>query len=486
VADGTAEPDETVIVTMGTPVNAAAGGITVHTVTIAAQQPVVSFATASQSMTELTASVGFATVTVRLSSASTQPVSIPFTFGGTATPNSDYGPGVSPLVIPAGSISGRIDLTIAGDAEPEADETIVITLGTPSNATLGTPSQHTLTIVDDDEMLRVLFAGKGFGSVATQGITPAINCATGDPLANCAATYNTGTQVTLVATPTPTGEGIFRFEGWTGTGSGFGCTTNATCTFGMTESRDVIARFSIPGAITYSPSSASFSMTFGGASPAPMDVSVINSGERPLQLDPTIPITYAESGIPAWLAVQIDKLAVDTLSPATIGVRVLSNKLGPGTYHANVIIRDSGLQFSWVLPVTLTVQPPPTAPVISNQRYDRRATNDAGNCTAPGVPVGSSFDIYFDYADVDGDAPRTLSESGLRLIWTFPAGNSDTVTTFRAAYTNGDGSAGSGWIFQCFYFGPNSYVDISVSLVDASGLRSSEAQLRITKPSGSN
>ena len=87
VADGVAEPNETVIVTMGTPTNAIATAPTTHTLTIAAQTPNVSWTAASQSVGE---GVGTATISASLSQASTQAVTVPFTVTGTANNPADY------------------------------------------------------------------------------------------------------------------------------------------------------------------------------------------------------------------------------------------------------------------------------------------------------------------------------------------------------------------------------------------------------------
>jgi hypothetical protein len=143
VADGVAEPDETVIVTLGTPTNAALGATPVHTLTIAAQTPTVSFTAAAQSVSE---GVGTATITAQLSSPSSQAVTVPFTVGGTAINPDDYSISASPLTIPAGSTTATVTVTVVADAVAEPDETVIVTLGTPTNATLGTPTVHTLTI----------------------------------------------------------------------------------------------------------------------------------------------------------------------------------------------------------------------------------------------------------------------------------------------------------------------------------------------------
>ncbi len=94
--------------------------------------------------------VGSLVATVQLSAAAAEAVTIPFTVSGTATSDSDYVALRSPLVIPSGSLSGTITLAVLDDTLQEASETVIVTLGTPTNATLGPGNSHTFTIADDD------------------------------------------------------------------------------------------------------------------------------------------------------------------------------------------------------------------------------------------------------------------------------------------------------------------------------------------------
>jgi len=50
-----------------------------------------------------------------------------------------------------------VTLTVVDDALDEANETVVLTLGTPTNATLGTTTVHTATITDNDAAPTVEF-----------------------------------------------------------------------------------------------------------------------------------------------------------------------------------------------------------------------------------------------------------------------------------------------------------------------------------------
>ena len=97
-------------------------------------------------------SVSSKAITVDLSAASAQNVTVNYAITGTATGSgTDYTLANGTLTINAGATSGTI--TIAGivdDSLDEANETVVVTLSSPSNATLGTDSVHTYTITDND------------------------------------------------------------------------------------------------------------------------------------------------------------------------------------------------------------------------------------------------------------------------------------------------------------------------------------------------
>ncbi len=158
IQDGIPEEDETIILTMGTPVNATRGVPYVHTITIltASGLPIVNFQVASQSVLE---NVGSATVRIVLSNAWSQPVVVPFTVGGTATQGAgnDYTITASPVTIPAGSVIADVVILVNNDSMDEPDETVVLTMGNPTNGVKGTTSVHTLTIIDNDNMPSVTF-----------------------------------------------------------------------------------------------------------------------------------------------------------------------------------------------------------------------------------------------------------------------------------------------------------------------------------------
>jgi len=126
----------------------AVGALTVLTSAVApAFQATVQFAAASSSVGEAGGSVQ---VTVVLSTVQTWATSVPFGVSGTAGVGSDLSTSLSPLVIPAGALSGVITVDIVQDLLYEGDENAVLRLDVPTGAVLGVTTQHLLTVVDDD------------------------------------------------------------------------------------------------------------------------------------------------------------------------------------------------------------------------------------------------------------------------------------------------------------------------------------------------
>src|SRR3972149_2481479 len=148
-ADGMNESTETVRVTV-----AAGVGYTISTpdsatvnITDNSFIPNVQFTASSQGATE---AVGPLTITAQLSAVSGLDVTIPFTVTGTAVSSDDFTITTSPVTIAAGSTTATITVTVVDDTSDENDETVIISMGTPTNATAISPAEHTITINDDD------------------------------------------------------------------------------------------------------------------------------------------------------------------------------------------------------------------------------------------------------------------------------------------------------------------------------------------------
>ena len=150
-ADTIDEVNETVNLTLTNPTGATLGTLSsaVFTINDNDNPPTAAFTSASQSKAENT---GATAVTIQLSSESGREITVPFSLSGTATgEGADYSITPSPLTIPIGQTSADISVILINDTTYESqDETLIITLGTPTNVTLGTTTTHTLTITDDD------------------------------------------------------------------------------------------------------------------------------------------------------------------------------------------------------------------------------------------------------------------------------------------------------------------------------------------------
>ncbi len=96
------------------------------------------------------------TVTAELDKTAALDVTVPFTIdaASTATQGVDYTISTTvagQVTIPAGSLtSNDITINVTDDGDVEPDETVILNMGSPSNANKGTPDSHTATIENDD------------------------------------------------------------------------------------------------------------------------------------------------------------------------------------------------------------------------------------------------------------------------------------------------------------------------------------------------
>src|SRR5205814_433386 len=92
--------------------------------------------------------------------------------GGTATGGGvDYTLASGTLTFAPGVTNQNISITVVNDTTDEDDESIQVTLSSPSNATLGATIAHTYTILDNDNPPTVSFAAAS--SSGAESVTPA-------------------------------------------------------------------------------------------------------------------------------------------------------------------------------------------------------------------------------------------------------------------------------------------------------------------------
>jgi Calx-beta domain-containing protein len=105
----------------------------------------------SQGTVQVDEGAGTLSLVVQLSAASNRQVTVQYaTGGGTATAGSDYTAKSGTLTFAPGATSRTLVISIANDTNSEPDETFVVTLSAPSNATLGAATSTTVTISDND------------------------------------------------------------------------------------------------------------------------------------------------------------------------------------------------------------------------------------------------------------------------------------------------------------------------------------------------
>ena len=153
--DTTDEADETVVVTLSDPTNAtvsSTAGSGTGTITDDDDPPTVSVAAAS--VTEGDSGSTNLTFTATLSAASGKQVMVNWAegTGGTATSGTDYTAITGgTLTFAAATTSQTFNVAVTGDVVDESNETVVVTLSSPTNATISaTAGSATGTITDDD------------------------------------------------------------------------------------------------------------------------------------------------------------------------------------------------------------------------------------------------------------------------------------------------------------------------------------------------
>jgi hypothetical protein len=122
------------------------GGISA-TFTSTTLTPTIQFSAVSAAISE---GASTATVTVQLSVAAPQAVTAPFALGGSATLGTEYTVSANAFAIAAGASSGSVTVNLLEDDVAEFGDSILFTLGTPTNAIKGSPDSFILQIEDND------------------------------------------------------------------------------------------------------------------------------------------------------------------------------------------------------------------------------------------------------------------------------------------------------------------------------------------------
>jgi hypothetical protein len=113
---------------------------------------------------------GTATITAQIGAVSDLDVTIPLLASGTATSGSDYSLSANSILIPAGATSASITLTGLSDTLPESSETVLLDIGTITNASRNGVAAIQSTI-SDVALPGVTLTRQGTGDVSENGGT---------------------------------------------------------------------------------------------------------------------------------------------------------------------------------------------------------------------------------------------------------------------------------------------------------------------------
>jgi len=118
--------------------------------TIVNDDPLPQLRISDSNVVERNAGITLANFTVSLNTVTTQFVSVPFaTTNGTAIAGVDYQPGSGVINFVPGQTTQTIQVIVLSDTIPEATETFLLNLGTPTNATVS-DGQGVGSIIDND------------------------------------------------------------------------------------------------------------------------------------------------------------------------------------------------------------------------------------------------------------------------------------------------------------------------------------------------
>src|SRR5213079_2031893 len=187
VNDALDEDDETIQITLSSPINATLGAIATHTYTILDNDPLPSLSINNVSVTEGNNNgPNPATFTITLSAVSGRTVTVNYaTADVTATAPADYTAApTTTLTFNPGETNKTVSVQIKGDTLNEPNETFTVNLSNPVNATI-TTANGIGTIIDDDSPPTVTLSLSGSPMVEAGGgatVTATSSAVSGQPV----------------------------------------------------------------------------------------------------------------------------------------------------------------------------------------------------------------------------------------------------------------------------------------------------------------
>jgi hypothetical protein len=185
--DTVIEADETFVVNLSAPANATIAR-TQAIGTIQNDESLPALSIADVSLAEGNSGTVNAVLTVTLSAANLQPVTVNYaTADGTAAAGTDYTAATGTLTFNPGVITQSITVVVTGDTATEPNETVTVDLSSPTNATIA-DGQGVVTITNDDGATGLVAA---YGFDEGSGTATADKSGTGNNATISGATWST-------------------------------------------------------------------------------------------------------------------------------------------------------------------------------------------------------------------------------------------------------------------------------------------------------
>ncbi len=151
------------------------------------------------------------TFTVTLSGASGNTVTVNFaTSNGTATAGSDYTQNNGTITFAPGETSKTITIAVTGDSIDEDNETLTVTLSSPSGATIA-DGTATGTITDDDTAGTIQFSNATFTATENGGTITITVTRTGGTAANATVNFATANGTATAGSDYTNASGTITF-----------------------------------------------------------------------------------------------------------------------------------------------------------------------------------------------------------------------------------------------------------------------------------
>ncbi|MGE5227374.1 MAG: beta strand repeat-containing protein, partial [Planctomycetaceae bacterium] len=430
--------DFTIALGASAPATVAIGGPATATTSITDNDPTPSVSvTNAPTVPEGDSGTTTLNFTVGLSAASGRTVTVDYaTADGTATVGSDYAAANGTLTFAAGETSKPVAVTVNGDTLDEADETVLLNLSNPTNATVG--SSGSGTIVDDDPSPNLSIADAGTITEGNSGTKTATFAVTLDAASGRTVTVDWATAdgtATTAGSDYVAANGVLTFAAGV-TSKDVTVTVNGDTTYENDETFTVVLS---------NPSNASVVDGTGQATIANDDtaptVSIANAA----------PVTEGNSGTKnVTFAVTVTGA---TALPVTVDWATAN---GTATAPSDYVAANGTLTFTPGGPTTKNV----TATINGDTLYEADETFTVGLSNASGATIGTATgtgtitnDDAAPTVSIADATPVTEGDSGTKTATfavTLSAASAATVTVDwatadgTATVADGDYVAGSG------------------------------------------